>query len=190
MSTERQFPTNMRPVSLYMGDGNRLELQALSYEDAVLRIFNASGERVAVSAALEIYSYRDSKYLVLSGDEVPLSMSDSYTFRYDDNIILQQGRTFGKNEYTLSEEFEFPLTAEEQRKANSLRYTALVLGSFNQGSFVVKVSSTEGAAIGRSVIGQGVADDSCVTGVNAETDEITLDKPLLESASRVMLEMK
>ena len=190
MSTDTQFPQDIRPVILNMSDGSFLEIQAVSYDNAVLQMFTPSDERILIPAELEIYSYRDKTYLDFTGYEVTLSMSDSYTIRYKDDVVLRQGSASGINDYPLSDEFVFPITAEEERKENSFRYMALVLGSFDADSVTVKVSSTEGAAVGRSVTGQGIAEESCIIEVNEQQNEITLDKPTLGSTSRITLEIK
>jgi|LauGreSBDMM110SN_4_FD.fasta_scaffold10987_2 hypothetical protein len=190
MSTKTLFPEGIRPITLQMSDRTFLEIQAVSYGEAILQVFNAEGERVTVPAILEIYDYEEKRYLDLTGDEVPLSMSNSYTIRYKGDVVLQQGGTIGRNQYPLSDEFVFPLTDEEKRKENSFCYTALVMGSFNEGSVTVKVSSTEGVAVGRSVAGQGIAEESYIMEVNEQQNEITLDNPTLGSTSRITLEIR
>lgn len=194
MSTNTQFPKGIRPITLRMSDGIRLEIQAVSYDNAVLRVFNASGERAYMPPPLEIYNHHNKKYLDLKidmrNDEVPLSMSDSYTIRYKGDVVLEQGGTIGCDQYPLSDEFVFPPSIEEKNQKDSLRYTALVLGSFEEGALSIKVSSTEGAAVGRSVTGQGIAEESYVMEVNKDRDEIIVDKYTLESASRITLEIR
>jgi len=202
MSTVVDLPEFMSGVFPYMirTDEYVVNIRPVDYEDAVMYFTDKEGTLFDIPSNTKIVSFeyenkdqvnqavKESNVEITPGIKyLPLKLENSYTIYQNDYIILEGGQSFNGRLYELGDLFDYPPTEEERQEFNAGRYSSIVRASITKDSEYVKVSSTKGLDIHKSVEGQGIPDATFIVSVDYDDLEIRLSQPATESLSNITL---
>lgn len=202
MSTVVDVPEFMSGVFPYMirTDEHVVNIRPIDYEDAVMYFTDKDGKVFDLPSNTKIHmfeyenkglvneSVKESDMEILPGVKyLPLKLENSYTVHQNDYVILEGGKSFNGRLYELGDLFDYPPTEEERQEFNAGRYSSIVKASITKDSEYVKVSSTKGLDVNKSVEGQGIPDATFIVSVDYDDLEIRLSQPAIESLSNITL---